>query len=262
MDRRCVFYRLPLLESGTLGTKGNTQVVIPDLTESYSSSQDPPEKSIPICTLKNFPNQIEHTLQWARDMFEGTFTHGPTSALQFLSDDNFVDKTLADGRSGQAADTLETVKQLLVTERPKNFDECVAWARLLFQELFLNQIKQLLHNFPADHTTTTGQPFWSGPKRCPKAIDFDSSLKLHMDFVLAAANLRAEIFGIKGSKDPNDLLPILKKVNVPEFKPKEGVKIAATEAEAEAMANQAIIGDQAHVRLSSFIFIFLLLSSS
>ena len=71
---RCVYYRLPLLESGTLGTKGNTQVVIPDITESYSSSHDPPEKSIPICTLKNFPNQIEHTLQWAREQFEGTFT--------------------------------------------------------------------------------------------------------------------------------------------------------------------------------------------
>ena len=39
------------------------QVVLPFLTESYSSSQDPPEKSIPICTLKNFPNAIEHTLQ-------------------------------------------------------------------------------------------------------------------------------------------------------------------------------------------------------
>ena len=26
MDRRCVYYNLPLLESGTLGTKGNTQV--------------------------------------------------------------------------------------------------------------------------------------------------------------------------------------------------------------------------------------------
>lgn len=26
MDRRCVYYRKPLLESGTLGTKGNTQV--------------------------------------------------------------------------------------------------------------------------------------------------------------------------------------------------------------------------------------------
>ena len=75
MDRRCVFYRKPLLESGTLGTKGNTQVVVPYLTESYSSSQDPPEKSIPICTLKNFPNAIEHTLQWARDNFEGIFKY-------------------------------------------------------------------------------------------------------------------------------------------------------------------------------------------
>ncbi len=63
MDRRCVYYKKSLLESGTLGTKGNVQVVIPNITESYSSSQDPPEKSIPICTLKNFPNAIEHTLQ-------------------------------------------------------------------------------------------------------------------------------------------------------------------------------------------------------
>ena len=26
MDRRCVYYHKPLLESGTLGTKGNVQV--------------------------------------------------------------------------------------------------------------------------------------------------------------------------------------------------------------------------------------------
>ncbi|KAM6141150.1 ubiquitin-like modifier-activating enzyme 1, partial [Erethizon dorsatum] len=63
MDRRCVYYHKPLLESGTQGTKGSVQVVIPFLTESYSSSSDPPEKSIPICTLRNFPNVVEHTLQ-------------------------------------------------------------------------------------------------------------------------------------------------------------------------------------------------------
>jgi ubiquitin-activating enzyme E1 len=39
MDRRCVYYHKPLLESGTLGTKGSVQVVIPHVTESYSSSQ-------------------------------------------------------------------------------------------------------------------------------------------------------------------------------------------------------------------------------
>ena len=63
MDRRCVFYRKTLLEAGTLGPKGNTQVVYPFLTESYSSSHDPPEKSIPICTVKHFPFKIEHTIQ-------------------------------------------------------------------------------------------------------------------------------------------------------------------------------------------------------
>ena len=94
MDRRCVYYRKPLLESGTLGTKGNVQVVIPDLTESYSSSQDPPEKSIPICTLKNFPNAIEHTLQWARDQFEGLFTQGPETAQQYMTDPKFIERTL------------------------------------------------------------------------------------------------------------------------------------------------------------------------
>ena len=53
VDQRCVFYRLPMLESGTLGTKGNTQVVVPHLTENYGATRDPPEKSIPVCTLKN-----------------------------------------------------------------------------------------------------------------------------------------------------------------------------------------------------------------
>jgi ubiquitin-activating enzyme E1 len=66
MDQRCVFYRKPLLESGTLGTKGNTQVVIPNLSESYASSQDPPEKETPSCTIKNFPNAINHTIQVRR----------------------------------------------------------------------------------------------------------------------------------------------------------------------------------------------------
>lgn len=63
MDRRCVYYAKPLLESGTLGTKGNVQVVLPYVTESYGSSQDPPEKTVPMCTIHNFPNVIEHTLQ-------------------------------------------------------------------------------------------------------------------------------------------------------------------------------------------------------
>jgi len=238
MDRRCVYYRLPLLESGTLGTKGNTQVVIPDITESYSSSHDPPEKSIPICTLKNFPNQIEHTLQWAREQFEGTFTQEPLSASQYLVEADFVEKTKK-LQGGQPIETLEVVKRML-QERPSDFKACVEWARRYWQELFHNTVAQLLHNFPADQTTSSGQPFWSGPKRCPKPLNFDVTCRQHMDFVVAAANLKAAVYTTPGCKDREEITRILNIIEptIPKFVPRDGVKIAVTDAEAQAAANQ------------------------
>merc|ERR1712117_43763 len=99
-------------------------------------------------------------------------------------------------------------------------------------------------NFPADQVTSTGNLFWSGPKRCPKALNFDVEDPLHYDFVEAAANLRAENYGIKGTKDKNEIKSILKQVNVPVFEPKSGVKIAVTDAEAQAQ-NDAGISDAA-----------------
>lgn len=84
-------------------------MVVPFLTESYSSSQDPPEKSIPICTLKNFPNAIEHTLQWARDEFEGLFRQAAEHAAQYLRDPLFLDRTMKLPGS-QPLDAIESVR--------------------------------------------------------------------------------------------------------------------------------------------------------
>jgi len=248
MDRRCVYYKKPLLESGTLGTKGNTQVVLPGITESYSSSQDPPEKSIPICTLKNFPNAIEHTLQWARDTFEGQFTQHPMTACQYIEEAGFKEKALA-LPGAQPLETMETVLRLLVKERPDTFEDCVAWARLSWQELFHNQIAQLLHNFPPDQTTSTGSPFWSGPKKCPIPLVWSSEEALHLDFVVAAANLRAENFGIQKNRDRAAVKAIVAKVNVPVFEPKSGVKIAVTDSEAQQQREDASTDSEIMARI-------------
>lgn len=37
VDSRCVYFNKPLLESGTLGPKCNTQDIIPNLTENYGA---------------------------------------------------------------------------------------------------------------------------------------------------------------------------------------------------------------------------------
>lgn len=52
-----------MLEGGTEGSRGHTLVVVPHMTESYGQDTKSPTKAIPLCTLKNFPNLIEHTLQ-------------------------------------------------------------------------------------------------------------------------------------------------------------------------------------------------------
>ncbi|KAL5110204.1 Ubiquitin-like modifier-activating enzyme 1 [Taenia crassiceps] len=233
IDRRCVYYRKPLLESGTLGTKGNVQVVIPHLTESYSSSQDPPEKSIPMCTLKNFPYQIEHTLQWARDTFEGLFVEQSNALRSYTQNpEEFMSKL--GSSANQAIDILEPLKANLTTACPKDFDDCIAWSRNLWQDLYSNSIRQLLFNFPLDYKTTTGAPFWSGTKRCPKPLEFDASNPMHLDFIASAANLRAFIYGLRGSRDIAMIAKKVGAVKVPEFVPRSGVTIEVSDAEMAA----------------------------
>jgi len=188
MDQRCIYYQRPLLESGTLGTKGNVQVVVPNMTESYGSSRDPPEKSIPICTLKNFPNAIEHTIQWARDDFEGVFKQAQDDVNSYITMPDYIASLKK--QPGTALTTLDALKENLVAKRPSNFHDCVVWARLKFEDLFHNQIKQLLFNFPLDMVTSVGTPFWSAPKRPPAPCVFSVDNPLHLEFIVAAANLR------------------------------------------------------------------------
>lgn len=228
VDRRCVFYEKALLESGTLGTKGNTQVVIPHLTESYSSSQDPPERMVPVCTLHHFPNTIEHTIEWAMDAFHGAFRLDLENVNRYLSEPDTFVEALRSGTGGQA-ERVEALVRNLVTDRPSSFEQCIAWARLRFESLFANNIKQLLYNFPRDYKTRSGEPFWSGPKRAPTPLVFDPQNALHMGFVVATANLRAENFGLKGTRDTAVFHRVLDTVIVPDFVPRQGVKIETSE---------------------------------
>ncbi|TIC19990.1 ubiquitin-activating enzyme E1 [Wallemia mellicola] len=228
VDRRCVFYRKPLLESGTLGTKANTQVVYPDLTESYSSSQDPPEKEIPSCTVKNFPNAIEHTIQWARENFDALFVKPPTNVNMYLSQPNYLETIKT---SGQQRPQLEELLDSLTTSRPISFDECIIWARYKFEENYNHSIQQLLYSLPKDTLTSSGAPFWSGPKRAPDAISFDSNNPLHMEYIVAAANLHAFNYGLKGDIDGDRYKKVAEEAIVQEFKPKSGVKVQTNENE-------------------------------
>jgi ubiquitin-activating enzyme E1 len=223
VDRKCIFYKKPLLESGTLGTKGNTQVVIPNMTESYSSSQDPPEKSIPLCTLRSFPNKIDHTIAWAKSLFQGYFADSPENVNLYLGQPNYVEQTLK--QNPDIKGTLENISDYL-NKRPYNFDDCIKWARIEFEKKYNHEILQLLFNFPKDATTSSGAPFWSGPKRAPTPLTFDINNSDHFDFVVGGANLLANVYGLKEeAADFAHYKKVLDEVELAPFSPKSGVKI-------------------------------------
>ena len=192
LDVKCVKARIPMLDSGTLGPKGHVQVVIPNKTESYSSTNDAEDTNeIPHCTLKMFPEETLHCVEWARDLFSQLFSQSAKSYNKLIQDEQIMDP--------KDSEQKKIIKEalLLIEDRPTDFKTCIRWARVRFNEYFVNAIKQLLHAYPLDHTTKDGKPFWSLPKRAPEALSYDSENELHAKFIASAACLRATLFNIE-----------------------------------------------------------------
>lgn len=236
MDSRCVSFKKPLLESGTLGTKGNVQVVVPFLTESYGSTRDPPEKSVPMCTLKNFPNMIDHTIQWARDLFEGIFVEAANATKNYLDNPDEIRKCNDVTKQINASDFIKS----MLDNVPNDENDCIKWATNMWLELFRNQIEQLLCQYPPDTKTKSGLPFWSAGKKCPHSLKFDPSNELLINFVVAASNIWAKTFNMTQKISLDQVKEYLYKFNVPEFVPSKKQEINEQDEQEEVKVEEKI----------------------
>merc|ERR1719354_286841 len=134
VDGRCVANEKPLIETGTMGAKGHVQVIVPHQTESYSNLRDPVEEDVPYCTLKSFPQNIEHTIQWARDKFESLFTLKPTQFNNFWNVHNSPAKLktcVVDANCPIPDGFVDSLR--LLQNSPSTWKDCVMWARRKFQ---------------------------------------------------------------------------------------------------------------------------------
>lgn len=229
VDSRCVTNQRPLLESGTMGAKGHVQVIIPHVTESYSSQRDPPDIEVPYCTLKSFPAQIEHCIQWARDKFESSFVQKPQLHNKFWTT-NKPEDVIKNLSVGQSIDGCVSASKV-VYNRPLTWADCVMVARLKFEKYFNHRAKNLLHIFPLDTKMPDGSLFWQSPKRPPTPVNFDPENPMHMLFIKSCAMIYASVCAVpwSGSDTSEDMIKaILAKVQVPEFKP-SGKKIETDE---------------------------------
>lgn len=221
VDSRCVTNQKPLLESGTMGTKGHVQVIVPHLTESYGSQRDPVDQDVPYCTLKSFPATIEHCIQWARDKFESSFVQKPNMFNKFWSSNSNVQEVITKLLDGSPLDGGVQVSKILIN-RSTDWRDCVKLGRLKFEKYFNHRAKQLLHHFPLDTKLQDGSLFWQSPKRPPAPQEFDATNDIHMSFVISTARLYAYAANIPESLQDTSIetvVPIVQIVEVPTFRP-------------------------------------------
>lgn len=227
VDRKCVFHGKHLLESGTLGTKCNSQVIIPEKTECYSDSHDPEEKSIPMCTLRHFPYLLDHTIERARDVFHGFFNDASSDFARLIKcPSTYIDEEMkiAGQKISGLKEKFEFLSFIAHLWEDKSLQGLANTARQFYQTSFIDEINQLLFLFPHDFVDDDGRPFWSSPKRAPHAIEFDLEDDQILMFGSSVVKILAYAFGIEVTWKEEDVKAALQNAKFTVAEPKRNKK--------------------------------------
>ena len=189
VDSECIKYKKPLFESGTLGTKGNVQVILPDLTESYASTIDAPDDSIPVCTLKNHPYLIEHCIQWGKELFQSMFVE-PFNIIKKQKDLSKISQT-----------ELEELD--ILSYKIESIDDINHYVIEKFNHLFFDNIQKILKEHPIDSMSVEDEtrPYWSGTKKIPQSIYLSNGIsskdEFELNFIKSIQSIMCRIFKLE-----------------------------------------------------------------
>ncbi|EGD78049.1 hypothetical protein PTSG_12810 [Salpingoeca rosetta] len=200
-----------------MGTGANVDVIVPHTINSYSDGGDAEAGGgIPLCTLRNFPQLIDHCIEWARAKFTDLFVSPASQLQQFLEDpegfisglETKIEQHVGGERIGaleRGVDMLKAIKDLAaeLQEKP-TMETCVSLAWRDFHAFFRHVILDLIATFLAEAKTKSGEPFWSGHKIFPEVLEFDPQNPLHNEFLIAAANIYACVFKVHPTKYPSE----------------------------------------------------------
>lgn len=238
-DGKCLFHGKPLLESGTQGTKCNSEVIIPYKTKSYNDGEEQETEGIPMCTLQNFPYLPVHCIEWARSSFADLFETKPKNFNTFFENsDKYFEQINAASDAKEKKQILCVVKKFIDLQTKKvNFEDCVQLAFDEFCQKHILKIKDLIHLFPEDEvvrdkiTKEVIGKFWTGHKKFPVIPKIDLNDNNFVEYLFTASNLWAFVFNLKQIRDKKEFVTILKKCNLsePQWTEPVGLKIKVDE---------------------------------
>jgi ubiquitin-activating enzyme E1 len=111
-------------------------MVIPHVTQCYGDSQDPEEQAIPMCTIRNFPSEIEHCIEWGRVKFDSLFVERPNEITKYIENSEVFLKKAEEGTSSEIRAILEKLRTSFDLKKNSDFGTCIEAARRQFEYFF------------------------------------------------------------------------------------------------------------------------------
>ena len=204
LDSKVVYFQKPAIDSGTLGIKAKSQIIIPHQTESYEDTKADtvPQTKIPQCTLRHFPSLIQHCIEWSRDHFYGYFGNKINLIKLFFSDYNsFKEEVYSKGSYKYQLTFLKDSKIYIDMIVKKDLKKICEYAINEYTENFDHNIQLLLLSYPPDYKDKNGEDFWTGYKKIPHPIRYDPQDDLCLEYVHKFIYILCHALGIEFTKE-------------------------------------------------------------
>lgn len=139
VNRMCLVTNTPLIESGTAGYLGQTQVIVNGKTECYDCRPKPVPKTFAVCTIRSTPSQPIHSVVWAKSFLYAQLFDAPedddTSNGDGLVEESAEENSEESETLNKEANELKELQQGLLE---KDF------AKRVFDKVFSLDIERLV----------------------------------------------------------------------------------------------------------------------
>ena len=170
IDDLSTFFNKIYLNSGTEGTKANSDIYYPNKSICLNNLPFEQKKEIPMCTLKIFPTKIEDCIEFSKIVFKELFEQYITDIKLIVEDEqqfyNIINET---NDSNQLYLILEIYKHILnVLENPSHYT-IIKYSLFVFTYYFEYIINHLLK----DHATSSSSNININKRPSPLKIDLN-----------------------------------------------------------------------------------------
>ncbi|KAG7940414.1 hypothetical protein KL904_000277 [Ogataea polymorpha] len=223
VNKIALFTKIPLIESGTSGLKGQVQPIYPYETECFACIPKEQPKTFPVCTIRSTPSKPIHCITWAKNflfpqLFGDDVSDQEKLKPQDIESDNKAEIEALLKESNELLDLKVLVNQAVPGDR--------SFVSKIVEKIFKEDIERLLRIEtlwktrekpeplkcePSEIELLDGQELWTVEENLALFIDstckisqrlkqgpvdFDKDDEDTLDFVVSAANLRSYIFHI------------------------------------------------------------------